>query len=106
AVLCRGQTVSPGDLPEHVVDAARSAAGGAMGGGLRLLDGNGSEAGAAPVGPLAETLREAERGAILRALESCAWNRQQSAEVLGINRTTLYKKIKALGIELDGRLAG
>ncbi|MEM9559624.1 MAG: sigma-54 dependent transcriptional regulator [Planctomycetota bacterium] len=106
AVLCRGQTVSPGDLPDHVVDAARSGPGGAMGSGLRLRDEGGAATGAAPVGPLAETLREAERGAILRALESCAWNRQQSAEVLGINRTTLYKKIKALGIELDGRLAG
>ena len=32
-------------------------------------------------------------------LESHHWNRQLTAEQLGINRTTLYKKMKRLGLE-------
>ena len=34
-------------------------------------------------------------------LESNHWNRHATAEALGINRTTLYKKMKRLGLE-DG----
>jgi len=32
-------------------------------------------------------------------LEANNWNRNASAEALGINRTTLYKKMKRLGLE-------
>ena len=42
-----------------------------------------------------------ERRFVLRALEANDWNRQQTADVLGINRTTLYKKMKQLGIDPD-----
>ena len=34
-------------------------------------------------------------------LESNNWNRNTTADQLGINRTTLYKKMKRLGLE-DG----
>lgn len=49
--------------------------------------------------PLEEALREPERRIILKALKANHWNRQKTAEQLGINRTTLYKKIIALGID-------
>jgi DNA-binding NtrC family response regulator len=52
-----------------------------------------------PVRPLAEALEGPEREIILHALESNQWNRHATAEQLGINRTTLYKKMKKLGIE-------
>jgi DNA-binding NtrC family response regulator len=42
-----------------------------------------------------------ERQIILDALESNGWNRQNTAEMLGINRTTLYKKMKKLGIQFE-----
>jgi len=40
-----------------------------------------------------------ERQIIREVLESHNWNRQATAEALGINRTTLYKKMKRLGLE-------
>jgi DNA-binding NtrC family response regulator len=49
--------------------------------------------------PLEDALVEPERQIILRALEANHWNRQVTAAQLNINRTTLYKKIKQLGIE-------
>lgn len=51
----------------------------------------------------ARTLRQAleapERQIILEMLELHNWNRHATAESLGINRTTLYKKMKRLGLE-------
>ena len=56
---------------------------------------------------LAEALREPERRILIRALEANGWNRSQTAEQLDINRTTLYKKMKSLGIgEPEDRCAG
>ena len=61
-------------------------------------------AGPVSVEPLGErTLKQAlsnpERQIILDVLEAHHWNRQASAEALGINRTTLYKKMKRLGLD-------
>ncbi len=53
--------------------------------------------------PLAKALEEPEKQIILAALEANAWNRQKTADVLGINRTTLYKKIKQYDLEQYGR---
>ena len=49
--------------------------------------------------PLRKALEGPERQIILAALESNNWNRQQTADQLEINRTTLYKKIKQYGLE-------
>jgi DNA-binding NtrC family response regulator len=48
---------------------------------------------------LKEALEGPERQIILDVLEGNGWNRQLTAEILGINRTTLYKKMKRLGLE-------
>ena len=50
---------------------------------------------------LKQALEGPERQIILEVLESNHWNRHATAEALGINRTTLYKKMKRLGLE-DG----
>ena len=48
---------------------------------------------------LKEALEEPERQIILRVLKQNNFNRNETAEWLGINRTTLYKKMKKLGLE-------
>ncbi len=53
---------------------------------------------------LKKALEAPERQIILEVLESCAWNRHLTADTLGINRTTLYKKMKRLGLD-DGQIA-
>ena len=45
------------------------------------------------------TLREIERNAIVQTIESCGGNRTQAAQMLGIDRSTLRRKLKEFGIE-------
>ena len=54
----------------------------------------------------AGTLKEMERGAIVDALRRNGWNRTAAARELGIHKSTLFRKIKALEIELPDRDAG
>ncbi|OQX92171.1 MAG: Fis family transcriptional regulator [candidate division Zixibacteria bacterium 4484_95] len=52
------------------------------------------------------TLSQLQKQYILNALERNNWNRYQTAKELGIHKTTLYRKIRKLGIdfpEYDGR---
>jgi DNA-binding NtrC family response regulator len=60
----------------------------------------------APVGnrTLKQALEGPERQIILEVLEKYHWNRNLTADALGVNRTTLYKKMKRLGLE-DGQHA-
>lgn len=43
-----------------------------------------------------------ERGLLLDALDRAGGNRTRAAELLGINRRTLYYKLERLGIDPDG----
>jgi DNA-binding NtrC family response regulator len=52
---------------------------------------------------LKEALEGPERQIIREVLEANGWNRNATADQLGINRTTLYKKMKRLGLE-DGHV--
>lgn len=45
-----------------------------------------------------------ERQIILDALEGHGWSRQETAKALGINRTTLYKKMKKYGIDFEKQM--
>jgi len=47
---------------------------------------------------LKQALAEPEKRIIRQALEQNRWNRQQTASALGINRTTLFKKMKQYGL--------
>lgn len=92
AVLTRAQTIGIEDLPSHVLDGTQMQIKSAA-----ALDQD------QPWVPmtLSDAMMEPERAILLKALASNDWNRQQTAEVLGINRTTLYKKMKQLGIDPD-----
>lgn len=46
-----------------------------------------------------QTLKEAERRAMIVALQSCGGDKAKTARVLGISRTALYEKIKRHGLD-------
>ncbi len=50
---------------------------------------------------LKKNLETPEKELILAVLEECRWNRNKAAERLGINRTTLYNKMKKYNISFD-----
>ena len=52
---------------------------------------------------LAETRAQAERDVIREALDRADWNVSAAARALGIERTRLHKRIRALGLERNGR---
>jgi DNA-binding NtrC family response regulator len=82
-LLSRGDEIVVEDLPTHL------AAGQATG-----LGASGSASGKA----LKDAMEAPERAIILEVLEMNNWNRNATADALGINRTTLYKKMKRLGL--------
>ena len=72
--------------------------------GLEDLPASLIAAGPVPIEPVGNrTLKQAmsspERQIILDVLQAHNWSRNATAEALGINRTTLYKKMKRLGLE-------
>lgn len=46
-------------------------------------------------------LESAERGAIIQAMDAAAGNKSEAAKLLGVGRTTLYRRLKQLGLD-DG----
>ena len=105
AVLSKSPTIGVEAFPEHVMGHIS----GTSSPRLRLVGEAMAAASAeSPWTPMALefALREPEKMIILRALKANDWNRQKTAEDLNINRTTLYKKMKQLGIEGEERLAG
>ena len=90
-VLCKGRHITPDDLPAHILEETAK-------------PGAGAAAAAAQVWTpqtLKDALEEPEKRIIEAALRANHWNRQTTAEVLDINRTTLYKKMKKFGLEFD-----
>jgi DNA-binding NtrC family response regulator len=85
-VLCRDARITAGDLPEKLFAGQENRA------AIPAHLGNGS---------LKVALSEPERQLIIQALESTGWNRQKTAKALGINRTTLYKKMKRYDIDFE-----
>jgi DNA-binding NtrC family response regulator len=59
-----------------------------------------------PIRPLKESLQEPERRIILEALRLLDWNRVETARALGIDRTTLWKKMAKYGLLRRDRSVG
>jgi len=55
---------------------------------------------------LKEARAEPEKNLIRQALDAHHWNRQETAEALQINRTTLYKKMKLYGLDVEAERLG
>jgi len=111
-LLGQDRVLTVADLPPEVLGVAPSAAAaspfenpmssasGAASDDSRIATGT-------PAVVAGQTLREAlegpERDIILNCLRRHGWNRNATADELDINRTTLYKKMKRLGLD-DPRL--
>ena len=75
-VLSQSETIDARDLPAV------------------LLNGRSGEFADQPILPLRESLEKPERQIIEATLELNNWNRQRTAAMLGINRTTLFNKMR------------
>jgi transcriptional regulator of acetoin/glycerol metabolism len=85
--LCTGQTIQIEDLPEEirsggsVAEPPRPAAPGAA------------------ADRAADAAVDVERAQIVEALEGAHWNRRKAAEALRLSRSTLWRRMRDLGIE-------
>ena len=90
-VLSKAPILGPNDLPEAL---RRDDPLSDFGGRFASTGGNNLKA----------ALANPEKQLIVETLESHGWNRQDTADALGINRTTLYKKMKRHGISFERQL--
>ncbi len=82
-ILQEQDIISRNDLPTKVV--------GELGGGRDLT-----------VTETGITLEELERRYMIQVLNDTAWHKKRAAEILGINPSTLYRKIKSYGLNPPG----
>jgi DNA-binding NtrC family response regulator len=92
--VCKGQTILPDDLPGEIVSQGSYAP-------PRADD---TPAGPARSRAAAAAARRAEADAvdaarIRGALEACHWRRHEAARVLEMSRTTLWRRMRELGLE-------
>jgi DNA-binding NtrC family response regulator len=85
-ILSRGPVISVGDVERALAGSPELPAGGAP----------------PLVGSLHDTLADLERRVVLRVLEEQGWQMTAAAQRLGLERSHLYKKLRALGIEKPG----
>ncbi|HEV2177637.1 MAG TPA: sigma-54 dependent transcriptional regulator [Terriglobia bacterium] len=64
-----------------------------------LRSGGAFEADASSKGKSSATLQDLERRAIVQALEAAGGDRQRAAKLLGIGKTTIYRKLKEYGLD-------
>jgi DNA-binding NtrC family response regulator len=80
-ILSKGPVINPEDLPASLISNYPQGA---------VVHTNNLK--------LKDALKDPEKDLILRSLKSVNWNRNETAKVLGINRTTLYKKMLKYGL--------
>jgi two-component system response regulator HydG len=79
-VVGNGPLVEPADLPLHIT--------------------------AAPSGPGAGSLAEAEKGHVQAVLDAQGWNISRAARILDVDRVTLYSKIRKYELKKPGDAGG
>jgi transcriptional regulator with PAS, ATPase and Fis domain len=80
-ILSNGPVITPDDLPDFLNNQKQKEP--------QVADDNLK---------LKAALKSPEKDLIMKALNAVNWNRNEAAEVLGINRTTLYKKMCHFGL--------
>jgi len=60
---------------------------------------------AVPHAACGRRLEDVAQAHIERVLEECGWNLTHAAEILGIDRSTLYNKIKLYGLKRQNTIA-
>ncbi|MCM8812433.1 MAG: sigma-54 dependent transcriptional regulator [Candidatus Omnitrophica bacterium] len=84
-ILVKANIIRLKDLPDQIAHSRQN--------------GKGSPAYEKSTFTLKDALRHPERDIVLRALEQANWNCTKTAAYLGVNRTTLYNKMKLYGIK-------
>jgi DNA-binding NtrC family response regulator len=88
-ILTKGSIITPEDLPEFLSDLKEEKEALSVSSNhLKLKD----------------ALRSPEKNLIVKVLESVNWRRNEAAMILGINRTTLYKKMHSLGLLKNNKI--
>ena len=96
-VLARSSILTINDLPREIVDSVAAQFTQDSGTAPAAPSPAAAEETAAPVTPASSApldIRSGERAAIRQALEKCGGNRTHAAELLGISRRTLQRKLK------------
>jgi len=97
ATVAQGQTLQPEDLPREIV-----------GGDGPAGEPDGAAPASRPIASRPAGSRPAivprraspeDREVILHALETHSWNRVETAAALGMSRSTLWRRMRALGVE-------
>jgi transcriptional regulator with GAF, ATPase, and Fis domain len=96
ATVCQGQTIQPEDLPPEVLEGAGVPDG--QGPTQAWSGGHGSASSGTGHGQAVQVPPE-ERAAVLAALEAHRWNRLETARALGMSRSTLWRRMRALGLD-------
>ena len=85
--VCQGQTIQPHDLPEEIL------------GDVPAVEVRSSRGGPPSIGPgPADPVKDRQREQLRSTLDAHRWNREETAEALGISRTTLWRRMRELDL--------
>ncbi|HMB70703.1 MAG TPA: sigma-54 dependent transcriptional regulator [bacterium] len=92
-ILEEGEALTPDSIPDRVLEGSprEMASGGGPG-----APGSGSVAG---------TLEDVERAYLVEVLEATGWHKKKASTILGINSSTLYRKIQRYGLAPEEAVA-
>jgi len=82
-ILSEGEVIKPADLPEKIRNRFS----------VKVSD---------QVNLSGLTLEELERRYILQVLDETGWNKNRAAQILGIDPSTLYRKLQRYGLSKSG----
>jgi DNA-binding NtrC family response regulator len=85
-VITKDEIIHPKDLPQQILNSST----------YQLVNSTTHQ----PINPATQTLEDIEKEHIIKVLKDCGNNISKASKVLGINRATLYRKMKEYGISL------